>query len=1032
MGRRMVRQCARCGVYIIGIALLLVLLVAGSALVWLITGPRAVPYFEDYITQYLEQVAPGYHVKVAEHQLSWEGFEHAIMLEAKDIRLFDEAHREALHVPHVSVGFNMLHLLYGRLMPKELFLHDAVLKIPQPIPDSLPMAQANQEHASPLVYHSVTRLLDLLGDTQQKGRALERLAIRNTQIVFTRPDGKTTFKWLIRNASGKVISSRDRNTLFAADIDSVLHGTPLPLRFESMLSQRGTMNMRLLFHDFEPHMFMSHVPQGVPYDIAFLRNSRVTLTGAVGVTLNADGALQLVDLHIDNARGSVALDTYYDSPLQLSFFSFKGSMSESFQLFNVEHFEADFDGPRLKLSGMANVDPVDTMVISDIEVANLPLAQLKTLWPASQAPDVRAWVLEHIHDGVIPHASGSLSLSSAKLAKGILDPKSVDASLHLENTRFRYHDSLPDITIPSARFDFSGDQLVVDIPNAQQADSSVRNVQVVVPFSSDPTARTTVSGYAKGPTTDLAAIQVAFTGSSVPLLGTDITTIEGQAETEFSLSIPMDVGAMHYSVQSKLSEVRLNGLLNRMDLSKGSLELNLTHDAVEVSGIALMNSIPTSVRLRQSFTDVVDEAFQAKYLFKSHVSMRELAQLGFPEVPFVKHKFDLGMAITEKNNGNIDFLVQADFVDADIALPVVSWEKPAGVAADLEIKASLSKDHSVEVHDFTLRSEGLEAIGSGHFSDSKQQLLVEQFTLGQTDIRIDFSSREHGYHLYLSGPSLDLATLPVSDMLRSSGKKGGMVDIRAAIKQVLLHNGVHLNNLTGNLYCAYSGCYTARLDAELQSGQFVQLDLQPSGQAGVQTLSVTSDNGGLLFKAFDLSNNVAGGKLTINATLTSDAEQRSMMKGAALLTDFHAIKTTVLAKLITVASLSTDIVDLLNGKGIPFSKFNIPFVWKDNVITLDKAKGHGGSIGISVDGSVFMAENRLDLSGNIIPAYGINNLLGKSSDVPIVGLVGDILTGGGEAVVATRYTIQGSFKEPDVTVNPLSMLTPGILRGIFE
>jgi hypothetical protein len=49
-----------------------------------------------------------------------------------------------------------------------------------------------------------------------------------------------------------------------------------------------------------------------------------------------------------------------------------------------------------------------------------------------------------------------------------------------------------------------------------------------------------------------------------------------------------------------------------------------------------------------------------------------------------------------------------------------------------------------------------------------------------------------------------------------------------------------------------------------------------------------------------------------------------------------------------------------------------------------------------------------------------------------IPLIGDILTGGaGGGLFAFTYTIRGSFADPSVSVNPLSVLAPGFLRRLF-
>ena len=68
----------------------------------------------------------------------------------------------------------------------------------------------------------------------------------------------------------------------------------------------------------------------------------------------------------------------------------------------------------------------------------------------------------------------------------------------------------------------------------------------------------------------------------------------------------------------------------------------------------------------------------------------------------------------------------------------------------------------------------------------------------------------------------------------------------------------------------------------------------------------------------------------------------------------------------------------------------------------------------------------LDLQGTIVPAYFFNSLLGN---VPLIGRLFSPERGGG--VFAASYSLRGKLDDPDVTVNPLSALTPGFLRGVF-
>jgi hypothetical protein len=86
----------------------------------------------------------------------------------------------------------------------------------------------------------------------------------------------------------------------------------------------------------------------------------------------------------------------------------------------------------------------------------------------------------------------------------------------------------------------------------------------------------------------------------------------------------------------------------------------------------------------------------------------------------------------------------------------------------------------------------------------------------------------------------------------------------------------------------------------------------------------------------------------------------------------------------------------------------------------------GSQVGLTVEGRVDLAREQLDLEGTVVPFYGLNWALGK------IPLVGPFLAGrGGEGAFAVTYGVEGAMAEPDVWVNPLSVLAPGFIRDLF-
>ena len=98
----------------------------------------------------------------------------------------------------------------------------------------------------------------------------------------------------------------------------------------------------------------------------------------------------------------------------------------------------------------------------------------------------------------------------------------------------------------------------------------------------------------------------------------------------------------------------------------------------------------------------------------------------------------------------------------------------------------------------------------------------------------------------------------------------------------------------------------------------------------------------------------------------------------------------------------------------------------DDALTVIDARAFSPSLGLTAKGTFDLGANTVDVNGTIVPAYFFNSLLG---DIPLVGRLFSPERGGG--VFAASYSVRGSLDNPDVSVNPLSALTPGFLRGLF-
>ena len=109
----------------------------------------------------------------------------------------------------------------------------------------------------------------------------------------------------------------------------------------------------------------------------------------------------------------------------------------------------------------------------------------------------------------------------------------------------------------------------------------------------------------------------------------------------------------------------------------------------------------------------------------------------------------------------------------------------------------------------------------------------------------------------------------------------------------------------------------------------------------------------------------------------------------------------------------------LDGQGLAFDEVDARFQLSPNSVVISQSSATGPGLGISLDGVYTLANKSMDFQGVISPIYLLNG-------------IGSILTRKGEGLIGFNFNLSGSVDRPNVSVNPLSALTPGMFREIFR
>lgn len=218
----------------------------------------------------------------------------------------------------------------------------------------------------------------------------------------------------------------------------------------------------------------------------------------------------------------------------------------------------------------------------------------------------------------------------------------------------------------------------------------------------------------------------------------------------------------------------------------------------------------------------------------------------------------------------------------------------------------------------------------------------------------------------------------------------------------------------------------------INAGSFA-LALKP-GENGTRRLQADITTLGRALDALGIYSRMRGGRTILDARLDPDG----VMAGRLTATDFVLADEMTLESILQRARAENQFFQQKTGKplgfqatnavdGLSFDKLSVDFTKRGDRIDVSEAILRGPLIGGTANGQIDLASRTILLNGTLIPAYGVNNLFGR---LPIFG---EILGGGNKGgLIGVTFRVSGPIDDPQITVNPMSAIAPGIFRRIFE
>jgi hypothetical protein len=1060
-----------------GLAVMLVLFA------WnLSSGPISLAFLSPYIENALSPPDQPLRIRLKDTILTWAGWKRALDIRVIDVRAVDRADVVIASVPELSLSLSAKALVRGRIAPKRIELFRPTLRLlrrrdggfqvgfggvakSQAAVSGQAFSQmiSNLDPDSTMSYLTHINIVD--AELSMEDRLLDTAWFApSAQVQLTRDEGgikgELSFTLLSDDGGAEVAVLGDYRTAARRFDVGINFSQVTPAVFSKIspelnvldafdLPLKGTVTLSVSAADgkvegvgFDLVGGAGHVTAPPPL-AQRLPVRKVELRGRFeGKTR----LLEIDDLFMDlgkNGRISLPAPTNHDMPVRS--LRAKGRFFGNEKRLEVSALEADLGGPKVALSiaaeGLDGTNDQLALGVSGI-LKNVKVNTVGRIWPKAWGRDAHTWCVKNLSDGVVRQARAEVRLRAD--GKGGFQVVSLNGDMDLRGFTVDYLSPMPKAVKVDGKATFDKEKFEIDILRGQVTGLTARKGRLIFTGLVERDQFLDIDLSIDGPIPNAVGLIDHKPLGFASTLGINADRTAGNAATRLKLKMMLEhtltMDRVEVLATSTLTDVAIEKFAGRHTVKDGSLDLRVDKEGMDVKGDIFLGTIPATLIWRENFA--------AKAPFRSRFDLtgrfgdaQRATELGltFPPftTPYLTGEIGAGLRREVYADGRTRLAAKLDLTAAELSVPKVGWAKKPGVKGEAEATWSMQNERITEVSRFAIVAGDLSTEGSVQFAPGGQVNRIDfnRLAYGRTDVKgALIAGQNGGWTASVHGASFDLSPLFDDVLGKASGpakaepQQGAKerFSLSADLDTLWLGAERKVNRVAGSLIRMGDQWHGMRLEGEVgEKNRRFSLRIEQSGKSKRRLNIQAGDAGGFL-KAFDLYENMAAGQLDIKAEF-DDAQPGQPLKGVVTITDYRIIDAPALVRLVGIIGI-TGILDSLEGEGIGFSKMEVPFTLVDGVLHMEDANAAGAAMGWTASGRIYTHAEIIDVEGTLVPAHAINSVLGY---IPVLG---PLLTGGetGGGVFAANFKLTGPMEDPEVSVNPLSALTPGILRKVFS
>lgn len=1028
--------------HVLAASLIGLVLVCGFVVWQLSRGPISIGFLTPYVEDALTIEDSPVRVRLGDTVLTWAGLERTLDVRAVGLEVIAADGSHLAGIPEISVHFSARALLTGLIAPTSLELLGPRVFVVREQDGSIAFNMARDGPSQSSSDEVVSGLLSQLLSHPDRSRELgylKRVSISSALVEFE--DRQSGMKLTAPRVN--LAFERDREGIRASGSVAVeIAGNPLRFQVSGILSARsGNSELGLTFVDIRPGVLAPLAQQ-----MTFLGDVDIPLNGTVALSFNRDFALSDVGFDFDSKGGKIAIPALFEAPRMLTDLALRGRARDDFRSFSIEEGGFSLGAARVALSGAIVRRGGSVIADLDAGIRNFAVDDIATWWPKAIAEGARDWVTLNLTDGTVGAARINVSGTAPTDDLGAFEINDIDGRIDATNVTVNYLRPMEPVRGLNAVGTFDQSGFVIDVTAGGVRDNRVESARIIIAG---------LDGDAQG---DRIAIDAIIAGSArgafelldqkplefIRRVGVDPAQAGGHHRTQLVVQFPL-LNGLEFNDVSVAAAASLTGFALAigpfgLPISNGELTLQVDPEKMVVDGNLAVSGVPAGIAWTEWFTDKTPN--RRTYQVRAILNDAARAKLDIELAPWVTGPVGIGLTYSEAAVGIVSGAAEIDLTSATMAIDDFGWRKTAGIPGRAFLRFSGDSENIRRLDRFTVSAADLAVEGelglriAADGTAAPAQLTLSRLAFGSTDIFAAAEFAETGaIDVSIGGRQLDLRrevaaldTAPANtdkDPKDETASPPSLIRVRiseaAPVGRVRLGETTSITGLTGTALARGTAVREVALRGKLNGASEIALDVRDSGNA--RAVQLISDDGGALIDALDLTDTILGGRLVLKGAV-ADADGPETFDGKVDLTDFRLTEASSVSRALTLASFS-GISNAIGGKGIALRRAEVPITFTRDQITIGDAKLRGSDVGVLATGTIDRRNGTIDLAGEVAPAYTLNSLLGN------IPLIGTLLTGGGDGIFAASFSVKGALDEPKVSVNPLTVLTPGIIRRLL-